>query len=86
MLARTLYDSEYLAVSFCVEDHYTKAHYTEFNDGVCRDSCCEFFVSPEADSHDATPFFNFEVNAGGTMLLCAARSELLCSIVIGLSC
>ena len=61
VLARTLYDDEYLAVSFRVQDHYVRAQYTEFQDGVCRDSCCEFFVSPASDSvvrrlpHTPTP-------------------------------
>ena len=36
---------------------------------VCLDSCCEFFVSPEATSTANSPYFNFEVNASGTMLV-----------------
>ena len=69
VLARTLYDDKYLAVAFRVQDHYVRAQYTEFQDGVCRDSCCEFFIAPSADSVNTTPFFNFEVNAAATMLL-----------------
>ena len=66
---KVLYDSDYLALLWCVDDAYVRAQYTTFQDGTCRDSCCEFFVAPHADSHDSTPFFNFETNAGGTMLL-----------------
>ena len=66
---KVLYDSDYLALLWCVDDAYVRAQYTAFQDGTCRDSCCEFFVAPHADSHDRTPFFNFETNAGGTMLL-----------------
>ena len=46
-----------------------QCQYDEYQGGVCRDSCCEFFVSPSEGSDDKTPFFNFECNAGGTMLL-----------------
>ena len=36
---------------------------------VCLDSCCEFFIAPEATSTEASPYFNFEVSANGTMLV-----------------
>jgi hypothetical protein len=64
-----LFDDGFLAVTFRVEDHYVQCQYDEYQGGVCRDSCCEFFVSPSEGSDDKTPFFNFECNAGGTMLL-----------------
>jgi hypothetical protein len=69
VLARTLYDDDYLAVAFQVDDQYVRCVYNKWNEGPCRDSCVEFFVAPSADSHDKTPFFNFEVNASGAMLL-----------------
>ena len=64
-----LYDDHYLALLWCVEDMYVRARHTHFQDSTCRDSCCEFFVAPQPDSDHSTPFFNFETNAGGTMLL-----------------
>jgi len=64
--ARLLYDDQFLAVIFRVEDHYVRAVARKFQDSVCRDSCVEFFVAPLPGS-DA--YFNFEVNCGGTMLL-----------------
>lgn len=72
--ARLLYDAESVAVHFCVEDRYVRAVAEKFQDGVCTDSCVEFFVSPRPDSQ---AYFNFEVNCGGTMLLhrCPAPAE-----------
>lgn len=64
--ARLLYDSAWLAILFRVEDQYVRAVAEKFQDGVCTDSCVEFFVSPLPDSQ---AYFNFEVNCGGTMLL-----------------
>lgn len=64
--ARLMYDQDTLAVMFHVEDRYVRAVARQFQDGVCRDSCVEFFVSPLPDSLE---YFNFEVNCGGTMLL-----------------
>ena len=66
--ARVLYDDHFLAVRFCVEDHYVRAVAEKWNDMVCQDSCVEFFVAPRADS-GSDDYFNFEVNCGGTMLL-----------------
>lgn len=43
---------------------------------VCLDSCCEFFIAPEATSTEASPYFNFEVSANGTMLVYFCQPEL----------
>ena len=64
--ARLLYNDTTLAVIFRVEDHYVRAVAEQYQDGVCRDSCVEFFVAPVAGSD---VYFNFEVNCGGTTLL-----------------
>ena len=64
--ARLAYDDAYLGLIFSVEDHYVRAVAEKFQDGVCTDSCVEFFVSPIPDSQ---AYFNFEVNCGGTMLV-----------------
>ncbi|MDA0335528.1 MAG: carbohydrate-binding family 9-like protein [bacterium] len=66
--ARALYDDDFLAVCFAVNDQYVRAVARKFNDMVCQDSCVEFFVAPDTDaSRDA--YFNFEINCGATMLL-----------------
>ena len=67
--ARVVWDESYLAVMFRVEDHYVQCKGTTFQDMVCLDSCCEFFVAPEATSSELSPYFNFEVSANGTMLV-----------------
>ena len=66
---RLVWDDQHLAVRFDVNDQYVIARHDQFNEQVSHDSCCEFFVAPFATSEDDTPFFNFEVNAGGTLLL-----------------
>ena len=73
--ARLLYSDTHLAVIFRVEDHYVRAVAQQFQDSVCTDSCVEFFVAPVSDS---LPYFNFEINCGGTMLLyrCLSPEEL----------
>ena len=64
--ARLIYDTEALQIHFRVKDKYVRAIAERFQDGVCLDSCVEFFVSPIPNS---LAYFNFEVNCGGTMLL-----------------
>ena len=74
--ARLLYDANFLAVAFRVQDQYVRAVAENFNDPVCLDSCVEFFVAPDADP-DRDAYFNLETNCGGTMLLyrCPSRAE-----------
>ena len=62
---RVLYDDDALHVGFRVEDRYVQVINTEYQSSVCRDSCAEFFVQPA----NASGYFNFEINGGGTMLL-----------------
>jgi len=63
--ARLLHDDRNLYVLFHVADRYVRSQVTEYQGMVCRDSCVEFFVKPRADQG----YFNFEINAGGSMLL-----------------
>jgi hypothetical protein len=63
--ARLLYDNDQLYVRFNVADRYVRAVAEKHQDPVCKDSCVEFFVQPKAGES----YFNFEVNAGGVMLL-----------------
>jgi hypothetical protein len=62
---RVLHDGTNLYVRFDVLDRYVRAVQTAYQAPVCTDSCVEFFVRPNAGKG----YFNFEVNAGGTLLL-----------------
>lgn len=62
---RLLHTQRDLYLWFQVSDQYVRSIHTSYQDGVCRDSCVEFFVQPKADKG----YFNFEINAGGTLLL-----------------
>lgn len=62
---KLLYDDTGLYVFFNVKDRYVVSTHTKYQDSVCQDSCVEFFVQPKAGKG----YFNFEINAGGTMLL-----------------
>ena len=60
-----LHDTRNLYLRFDVNDQYVKALQSGFHAPVHKDSCVEFFVRPKANRG----YFNFEVNAGGTLLL-----------------
>jgi hypothetical protein len=62
---RVLHDGTNLYVRFDVRDRYVRSVQTAYQAPVCTDSCVEFFVQPKAGKG----YFNFEVNAGGTLLL-----------------
>ncbi len=62
---RVLHDGTNLYVRFDVEDRYVRSVQTAYQSPVCTDSCVEFFVRPK----EGKGYFNFEVNAGGTLLL-----------------
>ena len=51
-----------LQVKFFLIDKYVKSEVTDFNGPVCTDSCAEFFFSVNGNG-----YFNFEINAGGTV-------------------
>ncbi|MCH8205309.1 MAG: carbohydrate-binding family 9-like protein [Candidatus Hydrogenedentes bacterium] len=63
--ARLLHDGTSLAVMFRVEDQYVVAHHTEYQQPTHEDSCVEFFAQPRTGKG----YFNFEMNAAGTLLL-----------------
>ncbi|MBI3987082.1 MAG: carbohydrate-binding family 9-like protein [Lentisphaerae bacterium] len=54
-----------LFVFFAVKDQYVRCTRTDYQASVCCDSCAEFFVRPKPDRG----YFNFEINAIGTLLL-----------------
>lgn len=62
--AKVAYDDEAIYVIFRVEDQYVRAVVKENQGPVFRDSCVEFFFSPDGDRG----YFNLEMNCGGTML------------------
>jgi hypothetical protein len=64
---KVAYNESYIFVMFRVEDRYIKAVATEHQDAVCKDSCVEFFFTPNFDISKG--YFNLEMNCGGTMLL-----------------
>lgn len=63
--ARMLYDDKGIYLRFEVQDRYVVARKTNYQDGVCADSCVEFFVQPKGRKD----YYNFEMNAIGTVLL-----------------
>jgi hypothetical protein len=62
---RLLHNDTHLFVRFQVADRYVRSVQTAYMSSVCGDSCTEFFVRPRPGKG----YFNFEVNAGGTLLL-----------------
>ena len=61
---KLMYDAEGLYGLFEVHDQYVRCTNTQFQSGVCCDSCLEFFVRPAA----GVGYQNFEISASGTML------------------
>jgi hypothetical protein len=62
---KLLYNEKGIYGLFRVEDKYVRSVSTKFQDGVCTDSCVEFFVGPEGGEG----YLNFEFNCGGNMLV-----------------
>ena len=60
-----LHDSENLYLHYTVDDSYVRIIHKGFQVPVYKDSCVEFFVKPKKDCG----YFNFELNAGGSMLV-----------------
>jgi len=64
---KLLYDDENLYVIFKVDDEHVLASAGANQQGVCQDSCVEFFFTPGVDISKG--YLNVEVNCGGTVLL-----------------
>lgn len=64
--SKLAYDNESIYVIFKVDDQYVRAVAQKHQDGVFKDSCVEFFFSPE--THSDNGYFNLEMNCGGKML------------------
>jgi len=61
---RLLHDQRHIYIGFEVADRFVRVRHTRLQDMVCQDSCVEAFLQPAGGA-----YLNFEVNAGGTMLL-----------------
>lgn len=59
------YNDDELFLKFTVEEESIRAIYTENNSPVSEDSCCELFISPNADDC----YYNIEFNCIGTLLM-----------------
>jgi hypothetical protein len=58
------YDSKNIYLKYYVEEHTTRAVYTEINDPVFKDSCVEFFVAFNKEP----AYYNLEFNFAGVCL------------------
>jgi hypothetical protein len=65
--AKMQYDDQHIYVIFRVADHYVKAVAQQTHGNVWEDSCVELFFSPCRQK--LLPYFNLEVNCGGTPLM-----------------
>jgi len=61
---RLLYDDSAIHGFFRVADRYVLSTHQIDNQSVCQDSCVEFFFQPFGKG----PYFNLEMNCGGTVL------------------
>ena len=63
--AKFQYDEQYLYVLYQVKDRCIRANFKNDQGMVCLDSCMEFFIQPDLKG----PYYNFECNCIGTLLL-----------------
>jgi hypothetical protein len=63
---KVAYDDRAIYLCFRVQDHYVKAITTQTNGPVWRDSCVEFFFSPNPEKPET--YFNIETNCCGVLL------------------
>ena len=64
---KLLYDEQNIYVIFLVQDCHVRAVTQDIHGNVWEDSCVEFFFSPCDKA--LLPYFNLEVNCGGTPLM-----------------
>jgi len=64
--SKAAYDDRSIRVIFQVRDQYVRAITTQTHGPVYKDSCVEFFFSP--DSKAPLSYFNLEMNCCGTLL------------------
>jgi len=61
------YDNGNIFLIFNIEDRFVRCLTSEINGQVWKDSCVEFFFSPDTDFPER--YFNLEINCGGTPLM-----------------
>ena len=71
--ARIAYDNKAIYVIFQVDDRFVRSVVTDYQGSVCRDSCVEFFFTPDMDT--TVGYFNLEINCGGTALFTFRKSR-----------
>ena len=59
-----------LILQYRVREKTVKAEFSSLNDPVYRDSCVEFFISPDGES-----YFNLEINCIGTTYMARGTSR-----------
>jgi len=57
------YNDQGIYLLYKVRDRYVRSIYTDYNSKVNEDSCVEWFIQPS----EAEGYYNFELNAGGTL-------------------
>ena len=72
MTARILYSEYGLHIKLSTNEDPIVARKRRQNEQVCEDSCMEFFFRPNANDDR---YFNFELNAFGTMYMSVRRSR-----------
>lgn len=70
---RFFYTESRLYLHFTSYEKEIRATYKNMNEPVYTDSCVEFFFNPNPDNDDR--YFNFEINAIGTLLLGLGRDR-----------
>jgi len=70
---RFFYTESRLCLQFMSYEKEIRAIYKNMNEPVYTDSCVEFFFNPDPDNDDR--YFNFEINAIGTILLGLGRDR-----------
>ena len=69
--AKIQYDDKYLYVLYKVADRFVRGTFKNDQNMVCLDSCMEIFIQPFRNS----PYYNFECNCIGTLLLYEATPQ-----------
>ena len=72
---RMLHDDTNIYLIFRVADRFVRCIRTDYQAMVCCDSCVEFFVQPHPDTRG---YFNFEINAIGTLLVSYVEDPTRC--------
>lgn len=65
------HDGTHIYIRYTVQENSIIAKATVNNGAVWKDSCVEFFITPENDA----VFYNFEINCIGTKLLYAGKTR-----------